>query len=150
MSGLLIPTHVAARAAATRGEAVRLELDDLTWDKDGVDPAAIPQPVGYRVLIQPIELADRIGSIHLAEQTVSDARYLCYVGKVVALGASAYKHPKFLEDVWCKVGDYVVYGRYAGQEVKLRGKRKEHRFRFVNDDEIMATASDPAALVTYV
>jgi co-chaperonin GroES (HSP10) len=145
---LLIPNHVARTVAATR--AIKLELDDLTWDKDGVDPAAIPDPVGYRILVQPIEIADKIGSVLLADQTVADARHLCYVGRVVKLGATAYKHPKFMEDTWCKIGDYVVYGRYAGQEVRLRGRSKQHSFRFVNDDEIMAIAADPTALVTYV
>ena len=40
---------------------------------------------------------------------------------------------------WCKEGDFIIYGRYAGS--RFQTKFGEHRI--LNDDEIIGTISKP-------
>ena len=124
---------------------------EKTWEEDGLDLADMPKPVGWRVLIEPIEIKqETAGGIIMPENVQEAAEYMRYVGLVVATGPEAYKHRKFSEgEPWCVPGDWVIYGRYAGQEAMVKGDSGIHSFRFVNDDEILAVAPKPEILLMY-
>ena len=50
--------------------------------------------------------------------------------------------PKFGEDsekAWCKEGDWVCIGRYAGARFRIEGGE----VRIINDDEVIATILEP-------
>jgi len=85
-----------------------------------------PQPVGWRILVQPATPASvSEGGIIMAEETMNAERHLNYVGLVLRLGPLCYKHPKFLNEngvgePWVKEGDWVAYGQYAGQKIQVR------------------------------
>jgi co-chaperonin GroES (HSP10) len=56
------------------------------------------------------------------------------------MGPDAYKDEKrFAEGPWCKEKDWVIFGRYAGSRLKIEGGE----IRLLNDDEILATISNP-------
>lgn len=109
----------------------------------------IPQPTGYRILIEPIEVRQQTASgIALPDISQKAQEHLRYIGKVVSMGPEAYKHAKF-ESPWCKEGDWVAHGQYAGQELQIRsddGSTK--KLRLVNDDEILAIV-DPESMKVY-
>lgn len=107
-------------------------------------------PVGWRIMIEDHRPADETdGGIILPDESKSHAAYLNYVGKVIELGPECYKHPKFQGgEPWCKEGDYIVFGRYAGQRIKFKGA--DTGYRFVNDDEVLAVISDPDLIIVYV
>jgi len=50
---------------------------------------------------------------------------------------------------WCKPGDYVIFGRYAGAKITMHGDRDQDGLscRILNDDEILATVKEPADYV---
>jgi len=112
--------------------------DDL---KKGTISHKLPKPTGYRMLILPFAPAEKTkGGIYLAKQTVDRERLTTVVGYVVALGPDAYKDlNKFPEGPWCKEGDWVVFGRYAGARIQIDGGD----LRLLNDDEILALIDDP-------
>jgi co-chaperonin GroES (HSP10) len=64
-------------------------------------------------------------------------------GNVLAVGPQAYKGEKYPEGPWCKVGDWVIFARYAGSRFKIDGGE----VRLLNDDEIIATVKDPEDIV---
>jgi len=69
---------------------------------------------------------------------------VCYVLKV---GPLAYQDPdKFGPccDPWCKEGDWVCIGRYAGSRFKIDGGE----IRMINDDEVLATLLNPDDIVS--
>jgi len=73
------------------------------------------------------------------------ATVVCYVVKV---GPLAYKDPdKFGPESqpWCKEGDWVCIGRYAGSRFNIEGGE----VRIINDDEVIATIVDPDDIKTY-
>ena len=85
------------------------------------------------------------GGIHIAKQTIDKERLSTVVGHVVALGPDAYADTiKFPEGAWCKKGDWVIFGRYAGARFQIEGGD----MRLLNDDEILAVVDDPEAIIS--
>lgn len=128
-------------------------------EAQGIDINGVPMPRGWRILVKDRARPEttKSGSIFIPDQAKDADETLNYIGQVVALGPAAYRHRKFLvhdgdsgrdqpQDPWCKPGDWVVFGRYAGQKCRIG----DHSFRFVNDDEILGVAADPEALTVYV
>mgnify|MGYP003635634235 FL=1 len=107
---------------------------------------SLPRPTGYRILILPFTQSTVTkGGIHLAKSTVDKERLATVVGYVVAMGADAYSDlHKFPEGPWCKEGDWVIFGRYAGARFQIEGGD----MRLLNDDEILATIDDPEAILS--
>ena len=106
----------------------------------------LPKPTGYRVLILPFTLPEVTkGGIHIAKATLDKERIATVVGYVVAMGPDAYGDlNKFPEGPWCKEGDWVIFGRYAGARFQIDGGD----MRLLNDDEILATIEDPEAILS--
>ena len=106
----------------------------------------LPHPTGYRILILPFSTPSVTKSgIHLAKQTVDKERLATVVGYVVKLGPDAYGDMnKFPDGAWCKEGDWVIFGRYAGARFKIEGGD----MRLLNDDEILAVIDNPEDILS--
>ena len=101
----------------------------------------LPDPVGYRMLLKPFVPEKKTqGGILLSDKTAETMEMTTVVGLVVKMGELCYKDKsKFPEGPWCKEGQFVIYGRYAGARFKT--KFGEHRI--INDDEIVGTIEKP-------
>ena len=101
----------------------------------------IPDPVGYRILVRPWTGSKKTkGGIILTDTASDTIQMTTVVGLVVEMGDLCYADKeKFPKGPWCKKGQFVIYGRYAGSRFKT--KYGEHRI--LNDDEIIATISKP-------
>ena len=115
-------------------------LDPSVLDKTLVE--RMPDPSGWRLLVLPYKgkgVTD--GGIQLLESTVNKenlATSVCYGLKV---GPLAYlDHDKFGGEAWCKEGDGVLIGRYAGARFSLED---DHEVRIINDDEVIGTILNP-------
>lgn len=97
------------------------------------------EPTGYLVLITPYEAPEKIGNIHISDDTREMMEVAGTVCSVVALGPDAYDKERFPSGPWCKEGDWVLTGKYAGS----RFKYEEKEYRLVNDDQILAVVDDP-------
>jgi co-chaperonin GroES (HSP10) len=103
---------------------------------------SLPDPVGYRMLIRPYSGRSKTeGGIFLSEQTHETIQMTTVIGLVIKTGSLAYEDKeKFPDGAWCKVGMFVMYGRYAGSRFKT--KYGEHRI--LNDDEIIGLVKKPS------
>lgn len=109
----------------------------------------LPKPTYWRVMVMPVKPKEvSKGGIYLAPSNQEAQAILNFLGKVVALGPSAGTHERLggdgknRADQFPKVGDYVIYGRYAGQPLLYRGKK----ILLINDDELLGTVPNPDAL----
>tara|TARA_R110002095_G_scaffold157811_1_gene136891 strand:+ start:389 stop:847 length:459 start_codon:yes stop_codon:yes gene_type:complete len=122
--------------------------EEETITPDNLDDHAdsLPRPTGYRILILPFSQSSVTkGGIHLAKQTVDKERLATVVGYVVETGPDAYGDiNKFPDGPWCKKGDWVIFGRYAGARFQIEGGD----MRLLNDDEILALIDDPEAILS--
>ena len=118
--------------------------EDKTVEEVTSQLEILPKPTGYRVLILPRgRSAVTDGGIQLVSETIERDTVSSVVGYVISLGPDAYKDPvKFPEGAWCKEGEWVLFGRYAGARFKIDGGE----LRLLNDDEILARIPDPEAV----
>jgi len=145
---LIVPEYVLAQRNAKKKaeeEAKKLELIER-----------IPQPTGWRILVMPYMGKEKTdGGVYVPDpvrEREARATVTAYVAKV---GPLAYKDiDKFGEDVdedgnslaaWCKEGDWVCIGRYAGSRFQIEGGE----VRIINDDEVIATIVDPDDIKSY-
>ena len=122
------------------------QVDEITVDNLETHADKLPRPTGYRILILPFSLPEVTkGGIHIAKATLDKERIATVVGYVVVMGPDAYGDVnKFPEGAWCKKGDWVIFGRYAGARFQIEGGD----MRLLNDDEILATIDDPEAILS--
>jgi co-chaperonin GroES (HSP10) len=101
----------------------------------------LPKPTGWRIVVLPYRGARKTkGGIELADQTIERQQLTTTCAYVLAIGPLAYKDAsKFPDGAWCKEGDWIIFGRYAGARMMIDGGE----IRILNDDEILATIKNP-------
>lgn len=98
---------------------------------------------GWKILVRPIANAPKTkGGIIIPDATLDYIDLIRSVGRVLAIGPLAYTRPDMGDEPWCKVGDFVLYGRYAGAKISYGGVK----LLFLNDDEVITTVKDPSKL----
>ena len=115
-------------------------------EDEKTDPNILPELPGFHVLVRPVSIKEKTkGGILLPDSTKEDMSYLTTVGRVVALGDLAYQDKdKFPKGEWCKVGDYVAYGRHVGHKFVYKGLM----LILVFDDQIIMKVGHPKDLDT--
>lgn len=102
----------------------------------------IIEPAGHKILVKPRPVEEKTESgIILAIET---DRYqeATTEGTVVAIGPTAYKK---VDDgtAWCKVGDRISYGKYAGASLVVKNDEgKEEKFVVIHDIDVVAILKD--------
>ena len=101
----------------------------------------LPQPTGWRILILPFKMKEKTkGGILMGQDTLERQQVASQCGNVLAGGPHAYQDKdRFPKGPWCKVGDWVMFARYAGSRIKIEGGE----VRLLNDDEVLATIKNP-------
>lgn len=160
MTSLILPDHMVGAVGAvgappvekgveTKEESGLLEQAYVKAEERVFDPtklpesalARLPQPTGWRILVLPYRgRAKTKGDIYLPDEYVERQSLASVVAYVLAVGPDAYADKnKFTAGPWCKKGDWVMIGRYAGARFKIEGGE----VRILNDDEVIATIADP-------
>jgi len=101
----------------------------------------LPQPTGWRILILPFQMGEKTkGGILMGQDTLEKQQVASQCGNVLAMGPDCYQDKdRYKQGSWCKVGDWVMFARYAGSRIKIEGGE----VRLLNDDEILATIKNP-------
>jgi len=135
---LFVPERYAKVAAQTRKKET--SPDNISAKEK------LPEPSGWRILILPYRGKGKTeGGVYLPDQHVDREALATVCGYVVKVGPLAYKDLDKFGDTgpWCKEGDWVIFGRYAGSRFKIDGGE----VRLLNDDEILATISNPEDII---
>ena len=105
----------------------------------------LPKPTGWRIIVLPFKMGDKTkGGVVLHEATVERQQVASQCGLVLAMGPACYSDKeKYPEGPWCKVGDWVIFARYAGSRIEIEGGE----VRLLNEDEILATVQDPTDIL---
>jgi len=107
----------------------------------------LPQPTGWRILVAPYqgkEVTDKgviiPDQIRQREALATVVAYVLKVGPLAYQDTAKFGPAVFEEDrAWCKEGDWICIGRYAGSRFSL----EDMEVRVINDDEVIATLLDP-------
>jgi len=88
------------------------------------------KPLGSRILVKRVEAQSTKGGILLPESAKEKPRQ----GEVVAVGPGKYDDQGKLEPMNLKIGDQVLFGSYAGTEVKTG---EEGEFLILTEEEVL-------------
>ncbi len=107
----------------------------------------LPEPVGYRILVLPFTPKEKTkGGILFSQEQLDKARIATTCGYVLKMGDLAYKDKEKFGKPWCKIGDWVMFARYAGSRLPIEGGE----VRILNDDEVLGTIKDPESVLHYI
>ena len=137
----------AAKLASSREEekisSAYVKPEDRVLDPDLISKTLlerIPNPTGWRLVVLPYRGKGKTeGGVYLPDQVVEENQVATQVGYVLKVGPLAYKDPEKFDGPWCEEKDWVMFARYAGSRFKIDGGE----VRILNDDEVLATISDP-------
>ena len=109
------------------------------------EAAQLPRPTGWRILVLPFKMKEKTdGGVLLGQETIERQQVASQCGNVLAMGAECYRDKKrYPSGPWCKVGDWVVFARYAGSRIEIEGGE----VRLLNEDEVLATIQDPKSIL---
>lgn len=138
-----------ARALAASGLTTETQARSLPLEPDKV---TFGRTMLWRVLVEPY-IPKYKGPIDLPPEVDTAERILATTGRVLQIGPFAFKSKTaagldLAEDPnKPRVGDYVLFEQYAGQEVHLRSG---HVLRLLNDTEILMVIDDPEQIKGYL
>ena len=129
-------------------ESGKKETDPQTLNPEKITDSVLdqlPAPTGWRIMVLPYQgkkVSD--GGIHLVSKALERQQAATVLGLVLKTGSLAYDGERFSKTgPWCKEGDWVLYARYAGSRIDIDGGE----IKILNDDEIIATVTDPEAII---
>ena len=107
----------------------------------------LPDPTGWRILVLPYKGQGKTkGGVILADETIEERGYTTVTGLVLKVGPDAYRdETRYPNGPWCKVNDWIIFGRYAGSRFGIEGGE----VRILNEDEIIAVVKDPEDILQY-
>ena len=118
-------------------------------DPDNIKEVAdeLPEPSGYRILLLPFTPKEKTkGGILFSQEQLDKARIATTCGYVLKMGELAYQDKDKFDKPWCKVGEWVMFARYAGSRLPIEGGE----VRIINDDEVLGTIKDPESILHYI
>ncbi|MDD3726139.1 MAG: co-chaperone GroES [Candidatus Ratteibacteria bacterium] len=93
------------------------------------------RPLGDRIVVEPLEAEEKTkGGIILPDT----AKEKPQEGKVVAVGKGKTDDSGKLVPMEVKVGDKVLYGKYAGTEITIEGKE----YMILREEDVLAVIED--------
>ena len=146
MSEKIITSSDSAEIPKTK-LALEEKYNKLDADKDEAyerlktkEGDKLPKPTGWRMIVLPFKMPEKSkGGLYFGQETLEKQQVASTCGLVLAQGPHCYDKEKFPEGPWCKVGDWVIFARYAGSRIQIDGGE----VRILNDDEVLATIANP-------
>lgn len=111
---------------------------------------ALPVPRGWKILVEKIKPKEKTaGGILLPDQSREAESYLSICAKVVSIGPMAWcdrdTGQPWTGGAWAKEGDWIIIPKFTQFKMEIDG----NEYRFINDDEIIATVDDPSGIKVY-
>ena len=88
------------------------------------------QPLGDRVLVEPLEAEDKTSGGIIIPDTAKEKQQR---GKVIAVGKGRVNEEGKVSPLEVKSGDQVLFGRYAGSEIKVGS----NDYLIIKEDDIL-------------
>ena len=140
---LLVPDHILQKRKKDKAYVKKEERVLAPPLLDKTFKERLPQPTGWRILVAPYQGKEVTNKgVIIPDQIRQREALATVVAYVLKVGPLAYKDgDKFgnPNNPWCKEGDWICIGRYAGSRFSL----EDMEVRVINDDEVIATLLDP-------
>ena len=123
--------------------------EEAPWNPKNIknQESQLPVPSGWSLLVLPFTPREKTkGGILIAQESLDKLRVATNCGYVLSMGPLAYQDKeKYSTGPWCKVGEWVIFARYAGSRLPIEGGE----VRILNDDEGLGTIQDPESVLSH-
>jgi len=93
-------------------------------------------PVDYKVLVEPEVVPDKsAGGMYLPDSVRDRQQYAVDRGTIVAFGEGFFER---LQGPTPKIGDKVIFSKYAGSLITVGEGKERKEYRLLNDEDICA------------
>lgn len=109
----------------------------------------------WRLLVQPMPPKKKSEVLEMAQESQTAEEYLTSFGKVIDMGHFCFKSKTNAglcladEPNIPKIGDFVLFAQYAGQEVALNDDDKT-KLRVIDDNEVLGIVRNPEMIRRYI
>ena len=144
-----VPKHKHALEEKYKNQPKELpEKEPLSPDNIGTETVEeLPNPSGWRLLVLPFTTPSKSkGGLIYSQETLDKARIATTCGYVLKMGPLAYVDKEKFKEPWCKLGDWVIFARYAGSRLPIEGGE----VRILNDDEVLGTIKNPESVLHHI
>ena len=144
-----VPKHKNALEEKYKNQPKELpEKEPLSPDNIGTETIEeLPNPSGWRLLVLPFTPPSKSkGGLIYSQETLDKARIATTCGYVLKMGPLAYVDKEKFKEPWCKLGDWVIFARYAGSRLPIEGGE----VRILNDDEVLGTIKNPESVLHHI
>ena len=144
-----VPKHKNALEEKYKEQKVESVEEPTRIDETNVGTIKdeLPQPSGWRLLVLPFTPKEKTkGGIIIAQESLEKLRIATNCGYVLKMGDLCYADKDRFKEPWCKLGDWVIFARYAGSRLPIEGGE----VRLLNDDEVLGTIKDPESVLHYI
>jgi co-chaperonin GroES (HSP10) len=88
----------------------------------------VPEPTGWRILVRPyMPPAKTKGGVFVSDESQERIAVATVCALVLKMGPLCYRDEnKFPTGAWCKEGQWVIFGRYAGSRFRTDLGRSEN------------------------
>lgn len=94
------------------------------------------KPLGHRVLVKPDIVEEKTkGGLYIPVQAKDAEQAGIDRGEVIEIGETCWVDERLGGKRWCKVGDRVIWARYAGKPIV---DSDEVIYHLINDEDILA------------
>ena len=140
-----VPKHKNALEEKYKSEPTK---EPLNPDNIQEQKTQLPIPSGWRILVLPFTPKEKTrGGIFYAQESLDKVRIAVNCCYVLKMGPLAYHdRDKFPTGPWCKIGEWIVFARYAGSRLPIEGGE----VRILNDDEVLGTIKDPESILHHI
>ena len=123
------------------------EQEPLNPENIKSQESQLPEPSGWRLLVLPFTPREKTKcGILIAQESLEKLRIATNCGYVLKMGPLAYQDKeKYPTGPWCKIGEWVIFARYAGSRLPIEGGE----VRILNDDEVLGTIQDPESVLSH-
>ena len=133
---------------STRGDAPEVDID----------PAKLPNPMGWMLLVKPVRPKSFAGSIALTDDTVEAQEVFNYVNRVIKVGPLAFKARTtsgllLSEQEIPKPGDWIVMPYHVGQQIRVHNAADPTDtgiYKIIKDTDVLAIVPDHDILWTWI
>ena len=144
-----VPKHKNALEEKYKNQPKELpEKEPLSPDNIGTETVEeLPNPSGWRLLVLPFTPPSKSkGGLIYSQETLDKARIATTCGYVLKMGPLAYVDKAKFKEPGCKLGEWVIFARYAGSRLPIEGGE----VRILNDDEVLGTIKNPESVLHHI
>lgn len=103
-------------------EDIGIDLENFSIEDEIERFKGLVEVRGWSILVRLFVRPQKVGGLIMPDSIKQRDEDSNYRGLVVGVGKAVYQDPRYAQTgPWCRLGEWVVFPRYAGYKIKILG-----------------------------